>query len=219
MKNALDEAAASYVKTAGNRPENLVCGQQHPGQPDRGRCSRRCLCLGRSRLDGLPRTEKPDPPRDACQPAQQQDRAGCAKNEAKPIAIGPGLDLSSMLGSGRLAMGNVDAVPAGKYGRAALEKLGVWDRVKGRIAQADNVRGALLLVSRGEAPLGIVYQPMLRRIPTSPSSAPSRGQSPTDHLSRGDRPRSWHPDAPAFLTYLRGDGARGAFEKQGFTVL
>ena len=80
------------------------------------------------------------------------------KIEAKPIAIGPGLDLSSMLGSGRLAMGNVDAVPAGKYGRAALEKLGVWDGVKGRIAQADNVRGALLLVSRGEAPLGIVYQ-------------------------------------------------------------
>ena len=55
-------------------------------------------------------------------------------------------------------MGNVDAVPAGKYGKAALEKLGVWDGVKDKIAQAENVRAALLLVARGEAPLGIVYQ-------------------------------------------------------------
>ena len=54
-------------------------------------------------------------------------------------------------------MGNVDAVPAGKYGKAALEHLGAWDGVKGKIAQAENVRAALLLVSRGEAPLGIVY--------------------------------------------------------------
>ena len=54
-------------------------------------------------------------------------------------------------------MANVDAVPAGKYGKAALEKLGVWDGVKGKVAQAENVRAALLLVARGEAPLGIVY--------------------------------------------------------------
>ncbi len=58
----------------------------------------------------------------------------------------------------RLAMANVDAVPAGKYGKAALEKLGAWSEVKDHIAQAENVRAALLLVSRGEAPLGIVYQ-------------------------------------------------------------
>ncbi len=58
----------------------------------------------------------------------------------------------------RLAMANVDAVPAGKYGKTALEKLGAWSEVKDHIAQAENVRAALLLVSRGEAPLGIVYQ-------------------------------------------------------------
>ncbi len=55
-------------------------------------------------------------------------------------------------------MGNVEAVPAGKYGKAALEKLGGWDGVKDHVAQAESVRAALLLVSRGEAPLGIVYQ-------------------------------------------------------------
>ena len=64
------------------------------------------------------------------------------------------MDIASLLGSGRLAMGNLDAVPAGKYGKAALEKLGEWEAVKDKVAQAENVRAALLLVSRGEAPLG-----------------------------------------------------------------
>src|SRR6478672_12555252 len=72
--------------------------------------------------------------------------------------IQPGFDLAALLKGGRLAMGNVDAVPAGKYGKASLEKLGVWDSVKDKIAQAETVRAALLFVSRGEAPLGIVYQ-------------------------------------------------------------
>ena len=67
-------------------------------------------------------------------------------------------DLAALLKGGRLAMANVDAVPAGKYGKASLEKLGVWDSVKDKIAQADSVRAALVLVARGETPLGIVYQ-------------------------------------------------------------
>src|SRR3984893_15931281 len=67
------------------------------------------------------------------------------------VTIQPGFDLAALLKGGRLAMGNVDAVPAGKYGKAALEKLGVWDSVKDKIAHAENVRGALLFVSRGEA--------------------------------------------------------------------
>ena len=74
------------------------------------------------------------------------------KDKAQPVEIKPGFDLAKLLGDGRLAMANVDAVPAGKYGKAALEKLGVWDSVSGKIAQAENVRAALLLVSRGEAP-------------------------------------------------------------------
>src|SRR5262245_48866018 len=80
------------------------------------------------------------------------------KDKAQPIDIKPGFDLAKALGDGRLSMANVDSVPAGKYGKAALEKLGVWGAVANKIAQAENVRAALLLVSRGEAPLGIVYQ-------------------------------------------------------------
>ncbi len=73
------------------------------------------------------------------------------------ISITHGFDLAGLLGDGRLAMANVDAVPAGKYGKASLIALGVWERVAGRLAQAENVRAALALVATGEAPLGIVY--------------------------------------------------------------
>jgi molybdate transport system substrate-binding protein len=76
----------------------------------------------------------------------------------RKVAIAPGFDLGAALGGGRLAIANPDAVPAGKYAKAALLSLHAWDGVKDRIAPAENVRAALALVSRGEAPLGIVYR-------------------------------------------------------------
>jgi len=142
------------------------------------------------------------------------------KDATVTVALAPGLDLARALGGGRLAMGNVAAVPAGKYGKAALEKLGAWEGVKDRIAQAESVRAALLLVSRGEAPLGIVYQtdgaadPNVRVVGTFPEDTHPPILYPvaitTDSTS---------PDAPGFLAYLRGATARAAFERQGFTVL
>ena len=93
-------------------------------------------------------------------------------SKATTLAIKHGCDLAKALAGGKLAMANVDAVPAGKYGKAALEKLGAWNGVKDNIAQAENVRAALLLVARGEAPLGIVYAHRRRgRARTSGSSA------------------------------------------------
>lgn len=77
--------------------------------------------------------------------------------DAAPVEIGPDFDLAGMLGDEKLAMALVDAVPAGQYGKAALESLGVWEAVAPSVAQADNVRAALALVSTGEAPYGIVY--------------------------------------------------------------
>ena len=74
------------------------------------------------------------------------------------LTIGPNFPLAQALGNDRLAMADPSAVPAGKYGKAALEALGVWASVAGKIAPAQDVRATLLLVSRGEAPLGIVYQ-------------------------------------------------------------
>lgn len=77
--------------------------------------------------------------------------------DARPVEIGPGFDLKSLLGDGKLSMAMVDSVPAGQYGKASLEALGVWPSVEASVAQSDNVRAALALVSAGEAPYGIVY--------------------------------------------------------------
>jgi molybdate transport system substrate-binding protein len=72
------------------------------------------------------------------------------------IKIGPGFDLAGLAGNGRIATGDVRAVPVGIYAKLALEKLGVWAAVEPKMAMAENVRAALVLVARGEAPLGIV---------------------------------------------------------------
>ena len=77
---------------------------------------------------------------------------------AEPVSIGAGFPLARLVGDGRLAMGLVTSVPAGMYGKAALDSLGVWSDVAGRVVQADNVRAALMFVARGEANYGIVYE-------------------------------------------------------------
>ncbi len=142
------------------------------------------------------------------------------KDAAPAMTIAPGLNLAGALGQGRLAMANVDAVPAGKYGKAALEKLGAWNAVKDRVAQAENVRAALLLVSRGEAPLGIVYQtdaaadPNVKIVGTFPEDT-----HPPIVYPVAVTKASANADAPALLAFLRGPAARAAFERQGFTVL
>lgn len=76
---------------------------------------------------------------------------------ASPLPLGPSLDLAGHLGDGKLSMAMVDAVPAGQYGKAALESLGLWSSVEPFVAQSENVRAALMLVATGEAPFGITY--------------------------------------------------------------
>src|ERR1700738_3108139 len=73
------------------------------------------------------------------------------------VTIGPGFDLANLAGDGKIATGDVKAVPVGKYAKAALEKLGAWQAAEPKFAMADSVRAALTLVARSEAALGIVY--------------------------------------------------------------
>jgi molybdate transport system substrate-binding protein len=142
------------------------------------------------------------------------------KEKAPVVDIKPGFDLAKVLGGGRLAVANVDAIPAGKYGKAALEKLGAWAGMADRIAQAENVRAALLLVSRGEAPAGIVYQTdaaadrNVRIIGTFPEDTHPPIIYPVALTADAK-----HPDAAAFLAHVRSDKAKPLFEAQGFTVL
>lgn len=134
--------------------------------------------------------------------------------------IEKGFALAGLVGDGKLAMGDVKAVPAGKYGKAALESLGVWSSVEGNVAQAENVRAALKLVSTGEAALGIVYatdahaEPGVKVVGTFPAGTHPPIIYPVAQLAD-----SKGKDAPAFLKCLQSAKAGELFRAQGFTVL
>jgi len=141
------------------------------------------------------------------------------KDSKLSATIAPGFPLASLVGDGHLAMADTASVPAGKYGKAALEKLGAWDGVKDKIAQAENVRAALALVSRGEAPLGIVYatdaksDPNVKIIDTFPADTHPPIIYPAAATSAAAA------DVAGFLGFLKSPGADRIFEVKGFKVL
>lgn len=133
------------------------------------------------------------------------------------LRIEKGFGLAAALGRDRLALANPDVVPAGKYARAALTSLGVWDNVAGRIAAAENVRGALALVSRGESPLGIVYRT---------DALVDSGVVVVDTFPESSHPPVIYPVAllpPAsaegarVLAFLKTPVALAVFQRHGFT--
>lgn len=137
------------------------------------------------------------------------------------IVLEPGADVAGLLGAdGRLALGEPNAVPAGRYGKAALESLGIWDSVKDRTALVDKVTAALTLVARGEAPLGIVYstdaasEPKVKVVATFPPES-----HPAIIYPLARTTASTNPDADAFLAFLKSDKAAAIFERMGFRVL
>lgn len=142
------------------------------------------------------------------------------KDSTIELKIEPGFKLAEALGSGRLAMGEPKSVPAGTYGQAALEKLGVWDQVSTKFAGAENVRVALAYVARGETPLGIVYatdaksEANVKVVDTFPADSHAPIVYPVALTAS-----STNPDAKAFLDHLSSPEARAVFEGEGFTIL
>jgi molybdate transport system substrate-binding protein len=135
------------------------------------------------------------------------------------VTIGPGFDLAKLAGDGRIATGDVQAVPVGIYAKAALEKLGVWASVEPKMAMAANVRAALVLVARGEAPLGIVYatdakvEPGVKVVGTFPETSHDPIIYPVAATTGAK------PDATPYLAFLRSSAAKPIFESYGFTFL
>ncbi len=221
LKNALDDAAAAWVKGTGKPAPKISYGPSNglARQIEQGAPADLFLSADLDWMDYVAGKNLIRPETRVSLLANRIALIAPSDSTAQ-VALTPGVDLSAALGQGRLAMANVDAVPAGKYGKAALEKLGGWDKVKDKVAQADNVRAALLLVSRGEAPLGIVYttdaaaDPKVKVLATFPEDSHPPIIYPVAALKD-----SSNPDAASFLAYLRGAGPRAAFEKQGFTVL
>jgi molybdate transport system substrate-binding protein len=135
------------------------------------------------------------------------------------LTVTPQFNLVGVLGEGRLALADPAAVPAGKYAKAALSSLGVWETVANKVVPAENVRVALAYVARGEVSFGIVYatdaraEPKVRVVAVFPDDAYPRIVYPVA-LTKEAR-----PEARAFLAYLSGARAKAIFKKAGFTVL
>jgi len=135
------------------------------------------------------------------------------------VAIGPGLDLGKLADGGRIATGDVRAVPVGLYAKAALEKLGLWASVEPKMAMADNVRAALILVARGEAALGIVYEtdakfePGVKIVGVFPDDSHPPIVYPVALTTNAK------PEAAQYLAFLRTQAAKSVFENYGFSFL
>ena len=135
------------------------------------------------------------------------------------LRIGRGFPLARALGSGRLAMADPDSVPAGRYGRASLTSLGVWSTVESKIARAENVRAALALVERGEAPFGIVYttdaraSARVRVVGVFPANS-----HPPITYPIGALRSSANPEAEAFRRFLISRDGKAIFARHGFVT-
>lgn len=133
------------------------------------------------------------------------------------LAVGPSFPLARALGGGRLAMADPAAVPAGRYGKAALEHYRVWTGIAARIAPAENVRAALALVERGEAPLGIVYatdaraSSRVRVVALFPTGSHPQITYPVAVLKAAR-----HPEAEAFRRFLVSREGKAIFARYGF---
>ena len=140
-------------------------------------------------------------------------------DSAIQLEIKPGFALAAALGGGRLATGDPDNVPVGRYARSALMSLGVWNDVADRLVRAEDVRTALAFVSRGEAPLGIVYETdarvdkKVRLVGLFPESSHPRITYPMAVTKAGSE------GAVRFAEFLRSDASRAVFERYGFIVL
>jgi molybdate transport system substrate-binding protein len=138
----------------------------------------------------------------------------------KAISLSQDTDLAGLLAGGRLALAEVKSVPAGRYAKAALENLGLWPQVENSLAMSENVRAALVLVSRGEAALGIVYgsDAKAERGVETVAVFPATSHPPIVYPAARVQ-ASANPDAKDLLNFLSSDAAKQVFDANGFTVL
>jgi len=220
LKNALDDAIADYASRTGVKVEaSYAASGPLARQIENGAPADLFISADIAWMDEVAS-------HDLIRPESRVDLLGnrlvlvAARDDTRSIPLGPGADLLAPLGQGRLAIGDPQSVPAGKYGQAALEKLGLWDKLEPKLARAESVRAALALVSRGEAPLGIVY---------ATDAAADPGVRVAAEFPAGSYPpvvypvalikASTNPAAKPFLDYLESPAAAPFFTRQGFTRL
>ena len=219
LKEALDEANAAYTRQSGDHVKvSFAASSALARQIENGAPADIFISADLDWMDYLQK-------RNLIQPATRKNLVGnqlviaAPVDAAMKIDIKPGFDLAGALKGEHLAMADPNAVPAGNYGKAALEKLGVWKSVESTVARAENVRGALLLVSRHEAPLGIVYatdvaaDPGVKIVGVFPPDTHPPIVYPVA-LTANSR----DPAATRLLDFLTSAAAKPIFEKHGFST-
>ena len=221
LKNALDDAIAAYAKAGGGKVVvSYAASSALAKQMENGAAADIFISAD---LDWMNDVEK----HDLIDKATRKNFLGNAivliaptAAKAAKVDIKPGFDLKGLLKDGRLAMADPSAVPAGKYGKEALTKLGAWDSVKDKVASAENVRGALLFVDRGETP---VWHRLCHRRRRRQEGRDRRSSSPRTATSRSSirspRPRHADADGEEIPRLPRIAGRQARIRKQGFTVL
>lgn len=218
LKTALDEVAADWTETTGTKVTLSYGGTPALAkQIAEGAPADIFLSASVAWMDDLQ-------DKALIQPDSRRDLLGNslilvgAVGEA-PVAIDGSLDLAGLLGGGKLSMALVDAVPAGQYGKEALENLGLWAAVEPSVVQSENVRAALQLVALGEAPLGIVYasdavaEPGVAVLGTFPADSHKPIVYPGALTVTAER------EAAAFLDHLSSPAAQEVFRANGFVPL
>ena len=220
MRNALDDANAQYKRATGRDVKiSYAASSSLAKQIEAGAPADIFISADEDWMNYLAK-------RNLIKPTTRKNLLGnelvlvAPADSTLKVKIVHGFALKSLLAGGKLAMADTDAVPAGKYGKAALEKLGIWNAVKSEIAQAENVRVALQLVARKEAPLGIVYEtdaaaePKVKIVGVFPADTHPPIIYPVALIAA-----STNPDAAKFLAYLESPQAAPFYRKQGFTVI
>lgn len=219
MKESLDGASAEWTKQSGQKVVvSYAASSDLARQIEQGAPADVFVSSDEKWMDYLQDRKLIDPATRSDLLGNQLVLIAPAESKQRTLALDANAILRE-LGDGRLAMAETTAVPAGRYGKQALIKLGLWDAVSGKLAQADNVRAAMLFVSQGEAPLGIVYatdakaEPKVRVVAIFPDGSHDPILYPVARTSRSDPTL-----ARGFLMFLRGPAARAIFSRAGFRI-
>jgi molybdate transport system substrate-binding protein len=220
LKNALDEAVAIHGQRTGTRVTvSYAASSALARQIEAGAPADLFISADLDWMDYLQT-------RQLIRPATRVNLLGnrlvlvAPSDSRTSLAVERGMPLARALGDGRLAVADPDAVPAGRYAKAALESLGVWSTVTAKLARAENVRAALAFVARGECPLGIVYatdaaaEPKVRIVGAFPA-----GTHPPIVYPAAITATAKSAGAASLLQFLGSAAAKPVFEKHGFTVL
>lgn len=221
LKESLDEAAAAYTQARGQSVRvSYAASSALARQIEQGAPADVFLSADLDWMDYLQQRKLIDAGSRRNLLGNRLVLIAAKTSAARPVSLKPGVDLRPLLGEGRIALALTNSVPAGKYARAAFTSLGVWTALQPRVAEAENVRAALMLVARGEAPLGVVYasdaraEPKVRVLATFPADSHPPIVYPLARVA-GSR----HPRAAAFAQWLKSPAAAAIFRRHGFATL